>query len=397
MSSLEHTADEKYPFAALTLSTPVGVQGGAYFSKLRIDGEPLLVQTPKCTTKNGVHTTGKKVYCDLMFDADQDRFLSWLKNLEDRIQELVYDKRDIWFHTEMDYDSIQYHWQNVTRLYKGVNHLLRCFVQKPKGLHAKQVVQIFNEEEEPLTLDDVQSDTQLISILEVTGLRFTSTSFMLEFCLRQIMVLADKPVFDRCLIRAKQRASSAAAPLPSETGLAKAAEGTAATVDATAVEPEGATAELEAPTVDIDAAPAAAEQVCEDEPAPSAEDPPAAGVPVALGEMDQCLEKEPPTSAPTLIGGSDESCSLGGERGLSQVNLKVDAGDEPLTLRKPSEVYIEIYRVARQKARAARRIAIQAYLEAKRIKSAYLLDEMDISSDEDDLDDYSDTSEIAEL
>lgn len=397
MSSLEHTADENYPFAALTLSTPVGVQGGAYFSKLRIDGEPLLVQTPKCTTKNGVHTTGKKVYCDLMFDADQDRFLSWLKNLEDRIQELVYDKRDIWFHTEMDYDSIQYHWQNVTRLYKGVNHLLRCFVQKPKGLHAKQVVQIFNEEEEPLTLDDVQSDTQLISILEVTGLRFTSTSFMLEFCLRQIMVLADKPVFDRCLIRAKQRASSAVAPLPSETGLAKAAEGTAATVDATAVEPGGVTAELEAPTVDIDAAPAAAEQVCEDEPAPSAEDPPAAGVPVALGEMDQCLEKEPPTSAPTLIGGSDESCSLGGERGLSQVNLKVDAGDEPLTLRKPSEVYIEIYRVARQKARAARRIAIQAYLEAKRIKSAYLLDEMDISSDEDDLDDYSDTSEIAEL
>jgi len=397
MSSLEHTADENYPFAALTLSTPVGVQGGAYFSKLRIDGEPLLVQTPKCTTKNGVHTTGKKVYCDLMFDADQDRFLSWLKNLEDRIQELVYDKRDIWFHTEMDYDSIQYHWQNVTRLYKGVNHLLRCFVQKPKGLHAKQVVQIFNEEEEPLTLDDVQSDTQLISILEVTGLRFTSTSFMLEFCLRQIMVLADKPVFDRCLIRAKQRASSAVAPLPSETGLAKAAEGTAATVDATAVEPGGVTAELEAPTVDIDAAPAAAEQVCEDEPAPSAEDPPATGVPVALGEMDQCLEKEPPTSAPTLIGGSDESCSLGGERGLSQVNLKVDAGDEPLTLRKPSEVYIEIYRVARQKARAARRIAIQAYLEAKRIKSAYLLDEMDISSDEDDLDDYSDTSEIAEL
>ncbi len=402
MSSLEHTADEKYPFAALTLSTPVGVQGGAYFSKLRIDGEPLLVQTPKCTTKNGVHTTGKKVYCDLMFDADQDRFLSWLKNLEDRIQELVYDKRDIWFHTEMDYDSIQYHWQNVTRLYKGVNHLLRCFVQKPKGLHAKQVVQIFNEEEEPLTLDDVQSDTQLISILEVTGLRFTSTSFMLEFCLRQVMVLADKPVFNRCLIRAKQRAGDAAAVPPPEPGLGNVAAGAAATADTAAVEPEATTAELEAPTVDIDAAPAAAEQVCGEEAAPGgekpmAEEPPVAGVPVALGEMDQCLEKEPPTSAPALIGGSDESCSLGGERGLSQVNLKVDAGDEPLTLRKPSEVYIEIYRVARQKARAARRIAIQAYLEAKRIKSAYLLDEMDISSDEDDLDDYSDTSEIAEL
>jgi len=208
MSSLEHPVDEEYPFSQIALSTPVGVQGGAYFSKLRIGGEPLLVQTPKCSTKSGVHATGKKVYCDLMFNNDEDKFLNWLKQLEERIQSLIYEKRDVWFHTEMDYDSIIYHWQGITRLYKGTNQLLRCFVPKPKGLHAKQTVQIFNEEEEPLTLDDVQSDTTLISILEVTGLRFTSTSFLLEFCLRQVMVLADKPVFDKCLIKANSGAAT---------------------------------------------------------------------------------------------------------------------------------------------------------------------------------------------
>ena len=32
MSSLEHPVDDEYPFSQITLSTPVGVQGGAYFS-----------------------------------------------------------------------------------------------------------------------------------------------------------------------------------------------------------------------------------------------------------------------------------------------------------------------------------------------------------------------------
>ncbi len=391
MSSLEHPVDEEYPFSRIALSTPVGVQGGAYFSKLRIGGEPLLVQTPKCSTKSGVHATGKKVYCDLMFNNDEDKFLNWLKQLEERIQSLIYEKRDVWFHTEMDYDSIIYHWQGITRLYKGTNQLLRCFVPKPKGLHAKQTVQIFNEEEEPLTLDDVQSDTTLISILEVTGLRFTSTSFLLEFCLRQVMVLADKPVFDKCLIKANSGAATCSRPAVEE--------------EPQQAEPQQAEPQQAEPQ---QAEPPQAEpqQAEPQQGAPAA----GAGVPVALGPMGKSLEKqlqhisqlrqEVPGNASEAaqpVEEGNKASSLEGKTGLPQVNLKVSETGDSLTLRKPSEVYVEIYRVARRKARAARRIAMQAYLEAKRIRSAYLLDEMDISSDEDDLDDCSDISEMGEL
>jgi len=56
---------------------------------------------------------------------------------------------------------------------------------------------------------------------------------------------------------------------------------------------------------------------------------------------------------------------------------------EPMKLKKPTEVYYEIYRKARKKAREAKKKAISAYLEAKRIKNTYLLDEI-VSSDESD-------------
>ena len=51
-------------------------------------------------------------------------------------------------------------------------------------------------------------------------------------------------------------------------------------------------------------------------------------------------------------------------------------------------MFYEIYKEARRKAKLARKAAIIAYLEAKKIKNTYMLDELDSSSD-DDLDNLS--------
>ena len=62
-----------------------------------------------------------------------------------------------------------------------------------------------------------------------------------------------------------------------------------------------------------------------------------------------------------------------------------DGGDNnKLTLKNPNEVYIEIYKEARRRARVARKAAVQAYLEAKRIKTTYLLDDLESSDDDSD-------------
>ena len=70
--------------ANITLGTPDSRQGGSYFSKIFLNGEPLILQTPKCTTKNGIHKTGKKMYCDLMFETDgkSQEFTNGVEKLE---------------------------------------------------------------------------------------------------------------------------------------------------------------------------------------------------------------------------------------------------------------------------------------------------------------------------
>jgi hypothetical protein len=53
-------------------------------------------------------------------------------------------------------------------------------------------------------------------------------------------------------------------------------------------------------------------------------------------------------------------------------------------LRKRNDVYYEMYREARRKAKVARDLALSSYIEAKRIKNAYLLKDIeDSESDEE--------------
>ncbi len=63
-----------------------------------------------------------------------------------------------------------------------------------------------------------------------------------------------------------------------------------------------------------------------------------------------------------------------------------------LKLKKPTQVYYEMYRIAKQKAKELKKNAIAAYLEAKQIKSAHMLedssDESDNDNDYDDDNDY---------
>ena len=76
-------------------------------------------------------------------------------------------------------------------------------------------------------------------------------------------------------------------------------------------------------------------------------------------------------------------------------NLKVDY-NRNLILKKPNEVYYEIYKIAKDKAKQHKKAAITHYLEAKKIKNTYLLDDLDNSdesTDDDDNDNDNDTNE----
>ena len=138
----------QFPLEDINLANPQGLQGGAFFSKLKLLGENITLQTPSCKTKSGIVKTEKKIYCDLMFDKDNDNVIEFLESIEDKIKNLIYEKKDKWFHSDMDMDTIDYHWQNILRSYKGKKVLLRCFIKKPKSmLNSQKTIQIYDEDE----------------------------------------------------------------------------------------------------------------------------------------------------------------------------------------------------------------------------------------------------------
>ena len=74
---------------------------------------------------------------------------------------------------------------------------------------------------------------------------------------------------------------------------------------------------------------------------------------------------------------------------MSEVDFDLDNLEEADTfhLKEKTEVYYEMYRNARRKAKLAKSLALSSFMEARRIKNLYMLDDIDDSdSDLDDLD-----------
>ena len=407
MSNSVQLPNEQFDFSSLSLANPQGLQGGAYFSKLKLNGQPFLIQTPKCSTKNGIHKTEKKIYCDMMFTNDDEEFVNWTNQLESTIKNLIFEKRNLWFHNDMDHDSIDYHWQNLLRTYKGNKLLLRCFIPKTKSRIGSKTVQIYNEDEEELTFDDIDSTSKMISILEVSGLKFTSQSFQLEFMLRQIMIIKEKPLFNKCLIKiskpsnnTKQEPDSDAESDISvdDSTLQIEAKDEKTDISSNQLESKSPTEnivqdissiEIETPKVDI------SENLVSETIDISSETIDISNnlqndteeeVPIE-NEDDNIENLEETEDVDQQIDNTEESLVKNGIINEIEI-LPPSESTDSVTLKKPNEVYMEIYKEAKKKAQEAKKHAIQAYLEAKRIKSLYLLDEIESSDDELDFEAY---------
>ena len=72
---------------------------------------------------------------------------------------------------------------------------------------------------------------------------------------------------------------------------------------------------------------------------------------------------------------------------LMEININTNSEDlETIHLKKPNQVYYEIYKEARKKAKQAKKDAIVAFLEAKNIKKTYMLEDLEDSEDSQDSD-----------
>tara|TARA_B100000424_G_scaffold269815_1_gene267614 strand:+ start:3560 stop:4813 length:1254 start_codon:yes stop_codon:yes gene_type:complete len=410
MSNYLIETDKNYPFDDIRLHTPQPIQGGSYLAKISLNDNPIIFQTPKCTTKRGIHKTEKKIYCDLLFTPDNNIFIEWLNDIESKVQELIYAKRDLWFvESDLSLEDIEYNWIDTVKNYKK-HYLLRTYVPR---IHKTISVQVFDDEQNKLNLDDISVEDSLIGIIELHSLKFSASSFHLEFSLRQCMIIKEKPIFNQCLIKINN--SKALENIEDKTipdnkiKIEKSKKDDDESDDDESDddeeddkneegENENNQEKITIQKNEIKETPVIKlvdQEIKEQLQKPTVEDNDNSD---DVEKVEKDLTKEEikeevidDINKKTLEKSEDNNDTLEKSdkkelKELDEIALNIPDNAESINLRNANDVYLDIYREARKKAKQAKMEAVQQYLMAKRIKQTYLLNEIDLSDDSDDED-----------
>jgi len=378
-----------FDFSKMSLANPIGIQGGAYFTKIEHNMRPLYIQTCKSQTRQGFVKTGKKYYCDLMFDKNAEILINWFENLEERCKKLIYEKKDLWFQNSLEESDIDTAFNSVIRVYKsGKYYLVRSNLRHNNTTNLPNI-KIFDENEIPLKMEDINSDTNIISILEIQGIKFTSRNFQIEIELKQIMVLNNEPIFESCLIKTNK---SIKQPIgPTNSNLLGTIDAYIESKDCNDGNDYNDNNDKQNNIV-IDTSNVLEEiddlNISSDKYSNDSDN--------NLGELEPLdieVNKDTDDTLEIIAEDLDNDDSENPDE-LKEVDIdKSLDNSSAIQLKKPNQVYFELYKEARNKAKVAKRNAILAYLEAKNIKKTYMLDSMDESESDFDaeIDDVSES------
>jgi hypothetical protein len=368
--------NHSFDFTKLTLAQPSGIQGGAYFTKINYNQSPLYIQTPKSFTKQAIITSGKKLYCDLMFENQLIMLIEWFEKLETTCQQLLFEKSPEWFQDPLQLNDIENVFNSILKIYKSGKYYLA-------RVNVKNTIKIYDETRNVLSVEDITTETPIISILEIQGIKFTSRNFQIEIELKQAMIIDNSPVFDNCLI----------SPLTQDSGLIVVgkkdgdifkdeSEPDVKVESVVKDESEPAVKYDSEPVVKDESEPAVkydSESVVNDKPIISDDEED-----ITTNQIVLDLDFEDLTE-------NDKKEDLIEITELSDLSTQVIS--EPFVLKKPNDVYYKIYREARTKAKEAKKQSILALLEAKNIKKTYMLEKIEGSDDEfdDEIDNISES------
>lgn len=341
--------NDKFDFNSLSLENPMPMQGGNFFTKLNYSNKklPLYIQLQKCNSKNGIikNNTSKKSHIDLLFNYFDSNLLSWFESLENRCRELIFNKKDEWFNSEMELDDIESMFATTLKSYKSGKYIvLRANIPSSKNIK-KEYCMIYDENEIILTSDKVTEDKELIPLISVEGIKFSSKSFQLEINIPQIMVLNLENTIKKDFMIKKK-----------DNTLEKSEE---TNIDSVKSEEN------------------IQENVENVEKAENVENVENVVNRVKVVNVENVVNREKTENKET-IKNLEEKKPL---EEISDLDLEIDNLDE-ISLKDPEEIYIEIYTSAKNKAKQMKKAALEAYLHAKNIKNKYGIEENNSSEDE---------------
>jgi hypothetical protein len=405
------TTYDDFDFSKVVLTHPESLHSGSFFTKLNVNNNMFYIQTPKCTSRQGVVTTaGKKSYIDLMFSCDDAKFIEFMENLEKHCVDKIYDKKNSWFTNDIDKSDIENAFTSALRSLKaGKYYVLRANIVSSKNLLKTPTCFVFDETEKQLSIDDVKPDNDLIAVLEIQGIKFTPRSFQFEVIIRQALIMSNKPVFQSCVIKKNISTPSNAVEYDLQNNNSTHEIQNSSNVNnkdlATNVKNSESKLKSEKEILDLKENITSTGSKIQPIPIPAS----ASILSLALKKTENNTkinkqkediddEDDNINDAVNNITNIKENETIETIKELTEADLEIK-DDESIKLKKPNDIYYEVYLAAKEKARAARKLAFDAYLEVKKIKKTYMLDDSDSDfsdSSDSDNDENSDFDEEAE-
>ena len=400
-----YETNSAFPFDKLVLSKPVASSGGNYFIKFKIADNPLYIQSPKCSMKQGIAKAGKRFFCDLMFSQENEEFIHWMEKLEEFSQKYIYEHRTQWFETDIEMHDIENSFAPSMKVYKsGKYYLVRSHVPTVLG---KCVLKIYDEYENELNYETLQENANVITILEIQGIKCSARSFQIEIEMKQMLVLKPLVIFEKSVFRKKPVTTDNDVNTFVEKSLPPPLESLEENTSSSFLEYLGENVDtiIQQPLVistqesldentgssSLESLKTTIQESLDENTGSSSLESLNTTIQESLDENksssseesldeksdpNESLEESPPSSTIELFSQNvDEPC---------EIDFTLDSlpEDDTFQLKARNDVYYKMYREAKRKAKISRDLALSSYLEAQRIKNTYMLDSI-VDSDSD--------------
>ena len=375
MESIKTPSDD-FNFSDLVLTSPITMNSGTHFIKYKFNDNQFYLQPPKSLLKQNITKGQRRMFCDLLFTNENDEFLRWIENLEEYSKKYIFDNRNNWFESELTEDDIEISFTPILKSYKGGKfYMLRTLIPTYLGTIN---LKIYDENENNIEIDQIKENDNVMTALEFKGIKCSPRSFQVEIELKQLLLLNKENIFDQCILNkpslVKKKIDTQEENVENvlEENIKIEVE---TKDDLEETKEESYPIEQSNIEKEVQEESLSNEEVKEDI--------------VQEAEEEEKLEEEDVVDV--------EEKEEEGEKSKEDLeNLNFDEPEEielPLeevlegevvSIKKPNTIYYEMYKEALKKAKMAKDLALTSYLEAKRIKNQYMLEDLEDSDLEDD-------------
>ena len=371
MNTLIYNIAENFNFNNLKVENPSLVNANNYFSKIynNNSNKNFYIQLPKCKTKHGIVNSNSKCFCELEFNSNEKLVVEFFENLENFCLKEICANKALWFYDSdnISSDDIQEYMTPIMRSYKGgKKFLIKTNIKQDKLI-------VYDENEKKINLTDYDDANEFIPLLNINGIRFSKSSFIIDIILVQFMVLYPSDSFEnQILIKFNKQEINSTKQDSIQDNKIESNEENIINNKQTIKEDDLEVCEK---LVMKDSNQNEEDSNQNEEDSNQNED-------TSTITNNTNTEKN---SFKYLIN-SLETIECNNDGSIDLINLDTIAENtEPIELKTHEAIYLEIYKKAKQKAKEIRKNAIEAFLEAKNIKNKYNLNTImdDSSSDEE--------------